>query len=234
MAPSSTAGVPSMNLHPCTTAYPISIAYMHRIDQSTPNSNMGFSSESSRSKSKLTVNKLFESMLPGTAALPAARKNTSSTEHFHKAVAKKNLSKEAIRKANKLEKLKKNKAINKALARDHAFAKQARHNVIKNHKENRSLTEEEQKYLNKLIKKNSALVRRTADVDDPAIKDEIQQLRAEILALTNEKYVDSKARTQAAKLLAFKEKIAKGKMSYPGLTPGLAPVGLDDEDSDED
>ncbi|GEQ70684.1 hypothetical protein JCM33374_g4363 [Metschnikowia sp. JCM 33374] len=65
------------------------------------------------------------------------------------------------------------------------------------------------------------------------IKDEVEELRSEILALTNEKYDRSKARQQQAKLTSFNDKIKSGVLTYPGLTPGLAPVGYDDDSDDE-
>lgn len=193
---------------------------------------MAFASATSKAKAQATVNKLFESMLPGGSALPASTKKVSSTEKFHREVSKQKLTKDEIRKANKAEKMKRNKVIKKRLEQDKKFQKLVKYNVIKAHKDADNLTEEEQKYLKKLIKKNSSAVRRAGDVDDPVVKDEIEQLRAEIVALLNEKYARSKERKQEEKLEAFKQKVISGTVSYPGLTPGLAPVGFDESDDE--
>lgn len=193
---------------------------------------MSFLSKASKAKSKATVNKLFEKMLPGSSSA-SSQKSKSTTEQFHSQASKNVLLREAIRKASKVEKIKRNKQINKKGQDEKKFKKLVTYNVIKNHKLSDNISEEESKFLKKLIKKNSSLVRRHGDLDDPMIKDEIEQIRSEIIALSNEKFDRSKARQQSAKLQAFTEKVNSGKVAYPGLTPGLAPVGLDDESDDE-
>lgn len=192
---------------------------------------MAFASASSKAKAKATVNLLFEYMLPGSTGTLTHTKG-SATEKFHREVSKQKLTKEEVKKIKKTEKAKKNKAINKRLEADKKFQKLVKYNVIKAHKDANKLSEEEQKYLRKLTKKNSSAVRRAGDVDDPQVKDEIEELRAEIVALTDEQYLRSKEKKQTEKLLAFTEKVKSGVMSYPGLTPGLAPVGFDDSDDE--
>lgn len=194
---------------------------------------MAFSSASSKARSKASVNKLFESMLPGTSLLPSSSGKSSATEKFAAQVNKKKLTKHEIQKAHKVEKAKKNKLINQKLEKEKKFKKLVKFNVIKAHKEEKNLTPEEQKYLKKLIKKNANAVVRASEVDDPFVKDEIDALRSEILALTNEKYDKSRDRKLDAKLQSFNDKIKKGVLAYPGLTPGLAPVGYDDESDEE-
>lgn len=193
---------------------------------------MAFSSSSSKAKAKASVNRLFESMLPGTSFLPSASGKASATENFVAQVSKKRLTKHERQKAQRVEKIKKNKAINKKLEQEKKFKKLVKFNVIKAHKEGKALSPEEQKYLRKLIKKNANAVSRVSEVDDPFVKDEIESLREEILALTNEKYERSRDRKLDAKLLSFNDKIKKGVLAYPGLTPGLAPVGFDDSDEE--
>ncbi|KAK7684776.1 hypothetical protein QCA50_012018 [Cerrena zonata] len=144
--------------------------------------------------------------------------------------SKHKLSTEEIKKINKANKIKKNKAINKKVKANKKFNK-ITSLIIPN-----ELPEEERKYLQKLVKKNSSTLRRLTDIDDPDVKDEIDQLKAEILELTNEKYNKAKASKNNKldkKSQDFNEKVKKGLISTPGLTPGLAPVGLDD-DSDEE
>ncbi|WPK27562.1 hypothetical protein PUMCH_004955 [Australozyma saopauloensis] len=193
---------------------------------------MSFSSASSKKKATDTVNKLFESMLPGTRVLPGSNQ-ISTTESFHREATKQKLLPEEIRKINKTQKSKQNKQVNKKVLKDKKFTKLMKYKLIKSHKDKDDLTEEEQKFLRKLIKKNSSAIRRAGDVDDMMIKEEIDELRSEILLLENEKYDRSNAKQKENRLQAFKEKIASGTVSYPGLTPGLAPVGLDDESDEE-
>lgn len=193
---------------------------------------MAFTSNTSKAKARATVDKLFGSMLPGTALPTQPKKNVSATEKFAQEIAKKKLSRDEIRKANKIEKIKRNKSINTKLEKDKKFQKLVKYNVIKSHKTGEKLSPEEEKYLKKLIKKNSNAVNRVSNVDDPFVKEEIDDLRKEIIALTNEKFDKSRDRKLDAKLLSFNEKVKKGVLSYPGLTPGLAPVGFDDSDDE--
>lgn len=171
-------------------------------------------------------------MLPGTSFLPSVSKTSTATENFVAQVSKKRLTKHERQKAQKVEKIKKNKAINQKLEQEKKFKKLVKFNVIKAHKDGKALSPEEQKYLRKLIKKNANAVSRASEVDDPFVKEEIDTLRQEILALTNEKYDKSRDRKLDAKLLSFNDKIKKGVLAYPGLTPGLAPVDYDESDEE--
>lgn len=202
---------------------------------------MSFKSKSSQTQARSTVNKLFANILPGSTVTdsPAVDSRLSSTEIINNQMnSKHKLSTEEIKKINKANKIKKNKAINKKVEANKKFNKLVKYNIIKNHKLDNpnELPEEERKYLQKLVKKNSSTLRRLTDIDDPDVKDEIDQLKAEILELTNEKYNKAKASKNNKldkKSQDFNEKVKKGLISTPGLTPGLAPVGLDD-DSDEE
>lgn len=194
---------------------------------------MAFLSASSKARTKSTVNKLFENVLPNSSIVAAPKDALSSTEVISKRVNKKHLTKKEISKINKADRAKRNKQIKKKLENDKNFQKMVKYNVIKNHKNGSSgLLLEEQKYLKKLIKKNSMAVRRNAEAEDTDVQEEIDSLRDEILQMINEKHDKARDRKQDAKLQSFNEKIKSGTLSYPGLTPGLAPVGLDD-DSDE-
>lgn len=193
---------------------------------------MAFTSNTSKAKAKATVNKLFGSMLSGAVIETQPKKNASATEKFTQEIKKKKLTRDEIRRANKIEKVKRNKIINTKLEKDKKFQKLVKYNVIKSHKLGEKLSPEEEKYLKKLIKKNTNAIKKVSDVDDPFVKEEIEDLRKEIIALTNEKYHKSRDRKLDAKLESFNEKVKKGVLSYPGLTPGLAPVGYDDSDDE--
>ncbi|GEQ70683.1 hypothetical protein JCM33374_g4362 [Metschnikowia sp. JCM 33374] len=113
---------------------------------------MAFSSSSSKTRSQATVNKLFESMLPGCTSKSKAQKKSSTTENFSREVSQKRLSKEDIKKANKIEKAKRNKQLKKNLEKEKLFNKNVKYNVIKSHKNSENISEEEQKYLKKANK----------------------------------------------------------------------------------
>lgn len=195
---------------------------------------MSFKSASSRAKAKATVNKLFDDVLPGSTLLPLKKVSSSAASDFALEARKNRLTKAEVRKQNKTERAKQNKEINKRLEKDKKFQKLVKYNVIKSHKgAAAAMTPEEEKYLKKLVKKNSNALRRSADVNDPDIQEEIAALQQEIIAMRDEKYDKSRDRKLDAKLLAFNDKIKSGTLSYPGLTPGLAPVGLDDESDEE-
>lgn len=196
---------------------------------------MAFSSNSSKAKAQATVNKLFENILPGTSLAGLRKQGASSTEKFAREISNNRLSKEEVRKANKAERIRRNKAINKKLEADKKFQKLVKYQVIKSHKSSENLSPEEEKYLNKLIKKNSNVVKRASGVDDPFVQEEIDDLRKEILDLANEKYKQSRERKLDAKLESFNHRLHKNEqkeVDAPGLTPGLAPVGFDESDDE--
>ncbi|QRG38378.1 hypothetical protein FDK38_002785 [Candidozyma auris] len=196
---------------------------------------MSFNSATSKAKARATVTKLFEDVLPGTTLLPSKKVKVTDASAFASEARKHRQSKEEVRKQNKLVRARQNREINKRLEKDKKFQKLVRYNVIKSHKNGQAAApEEEQKYLKKLIKKNSNTLRRFADVNDPEIQEEIAELQKEIINMKNEKFDRAKDRKLDAKLSAFNEKIKSGSLTYPGLTPGLAPVGLDDESDEEE
>lgn len=203
---------------------------------------MAFLSASSKARTKSTVNKLFENVLPGSNIVLAPANPLSSTEVISKHINKKNLSKNDITKLNKAERAKRNKQIKKKLQSDKKFLKLVKYNIIKAHKDagSTALSPEEQKYLLKLIKKNSNSVKRNAEAIDTDIQEEIDELQNEIIEMSNEKYNRLRDRKKDTRLKTFDpdadpEDLDSDQVAYPGLTPGLAPVGMDDdEDSEEE
>lgn len=192
---------------------------------------MSFVSASSRKKANATVSKLLDSMFPGQVAV--ARNVGSSTESFHREAKKKRLTKQEALKIRKSEKAKNNQEINKRLERNKKFQKLVKYNIIKSHKDVDNLTEAEEKYIKKLVKKNTNALARRADIDDAEIREEIDALRAEILDLSNERTGSS--RTQKEEVVfesASNQNVNPNISKYAGLTPGLAPVGYSDDESD--
>lgn len=197
-------------------------------------SAMSFNSKSSKTQAQATVNKLFSNLLPGT--VQAVAKETlpmSSAQILHMEIENKNkLSKEETKKIQKQNKLKKHKMIKKASAEEKKYGKLAKYHLIKQHKAEGSLSEEESKYLKKLVRKNVSSLNRISEIDDMEIKSELDQVRQDILKINREKHDKKVKRTQNKKTKDFNTKVSKGMISYPGLTPGLAPVGLEDSDDE--
>lgn len=197
---------------------------------------MGFSSSASKTKAQTAVNRLLAATLPGQLEAPAAGR-LLSTEQLSRQLSKKNrLLAVEIKKLNKARKLKQNRQIAKTLEQNKKFTKLVKYNIIKNHKLAASaghgvLSVEEEKYLNKLVKKNTNMLNRLSEVDDLQVKDELDDIKRDILQLTARKTKENK--TVSKNLRDFNEKIKDGELAYPGLTPGLAPVGWDDESDDE-
>lgn len=195
---------------------------------------MSFNSKSSKSHAEATVNKLFSSLLPGTQGTTSKQSpSLSSAELLSIEIENKNkLSKEELKKIHKQNKFKQHKKIKKALEDEKRFNKLAKYHLIKHHKTGGELSEEEAKYLKKLVKKNVNSLNRVSEIDDMEIKSELDQVRQDILKINKEKHDKKAKRIQNKKTKDFNSKVAKGMISYPGLTPGLAPVGLDDSDDE--
>lgn len=201
-----------------------------------PYPSMSFSTNASKTKAQTAVNRLFAAILPGLAEAPTPGA-LLATEQLSKQLSTKNkLLSEEIKKLNKSRKLKQSRHIAKKLEQNRKFAKLVKYNIIKNHKLAAAagagvLSEEEEKYLNKLVKKNTNMLNRLSEVDDLLVRDELDDIKRDILQLTAQKTRENK--TVSKNLRDFNEKINSGVVAYPGLTPGLAPVGMDDESDDE-
>lgn len=195
---------------------------------------MSFNSNSSKSQAQTTVNKLFSNLLPGTvgnvqkqsSSLPSAQLLNNEIENTNK------LSKQELRKIHKQNKLKQHKKIKKVLEEEKKFGKIAKYHLIKHHKTGGNLSEEESKYLKKLVKKNVNSLNKVSEIDDMEIRAELNQVRQDILRINKEKHDKKAKRIQHKKTKDFNNKVSKGMISYPGLTPGLAPVGLEDSDDE--
>ena len=107
---------------------------------------------------------------------------------------------------------------------------------LKEHFKNNNLTKDEQKQLNKMVKKEVMKLKQW-DIDYE-IKDDLKELQHDILLVTDSKYAESLKRQQLKKNKNKKKsssiKADSLVAQYKGLTPGLAPVDLEDSDSEED
>lgn len=169
-------------------------------------------------------------MLPGVSNPKdsTVHKPTNNTQLLSHQISKKAVD---ITKQKKLDKIRKNKKINHNLQAEKKFNKLVKYSIIKKHKENEQLSEEEAKYLKKLVKKNSNLINNLKEIDDESIKQDIEDLKQEILA--HDESIKLKHQRQSAKQNDFEQNLKSGKINYPGLTPGLAPVDYNESDDDE-
>ncbi|CAI6452271.1 BPK_HP2_G0024520.mRNA.1.CDS.1 [Saccharomyces cerevisiae] len=102
---------------------------------------------------------------------------------------------------------------------------------LKKHQQEGTLTDHERKYLNKLIKRNSQNLR-SWDLEEE-VRDELEDIQQSILKDTVSTANTDRSKRRRFKRKQFKEDIKESDFvkdhRYPGLTPGLAPVGLSDE-----
>lgn len=108
---------------------------------------------------------------------------------------------------------------------------EAQRRVLKEHSSSGKLTREEALELKKYVKKNVVDLA-SWQVED----DDMQEIQNDILELKSK---DNRQRGKNIKKRTGSKENARdiykeNMIRYPGLTPGLAPVGMDDEDEDSD
>ncbi|CAK7893869.1 regulator of rDNA transcription protein 14 [[Candida] anglica] len=192
---------------------------------------MSFDSATSQSQAKSTVNKLLANFLPGAAIASTTvvpTKPTAKAQTVAKELSKKS-NPEELKRIAKKQKLAQRKKILKNSETTKKFNKLAKYNSIKAHKESGNITPQEEKYLSKLVRKNISAVNSLSEIDDPELKQELSEVKKDILSI----YAPvKKSKKQSSKQKDFNTKIQKGYISYPGLTPGLAPVDYNESDSE--
>lgn len=109
--------------------------------------------------------------------------------------------------------------------------------ILESHKQNGVLTIKEKKFLNNVMRRNVSNAKSwDLDVDD---KEDLQEVQEYILDNTLASKNAARSQKRRKRTKQFKEEI-RGKQPsgsdhrYPGLTPGLAPVGLSDEEESSD
>lgn len=208
----------------------------HAADTNLKN-HMSFASPTSQAHTKATVNKLLASFVPGTAVEATlitptphhTKPSSAKAEIAAKIIAIKHNPEEARRIAA-ARKRNQHKKILKATAEAKKFDKLAKYNIIKAHKADGTMTPEEEKYLQKLVKKNVSAVNSLSEIDNDEVKAELALVKRDILAATGPKPKRSKKLNSKQK--EFNTKVKRGFISYPGLTPGLAPIDHNESDSE--
>ncbi|KAK6462188.1 regulator of rDNA transcription 14 [Scheffersomyces coipomensis] len=201
---------------------------------------MAFKSEASKFQAEAAVNKLLSNIIP---SLPTSQKTSRKSQTNKKKI---NAPTSTQLLANQLDstttsintrKLKKQKQskIKKQVESDKKFNKFIKYNIITN-KSNPSI--EEGKYIKKLIKRNINQIKMASEFSNDQVEDEINDIRSSLVETITNKNSKRlrKKRVNGSKedtlFNDFNDKVKKGFISYPGLTPGLAPIDYNEEDSD--
>lgn len=181
-----------------------------------------FTSDASQYQAENTVNKLFSNILHTNISTTKSTTNANQLFAQHGSSVKKN-------KKNEAKRIKKNEE------RTKAFNKFVKYNYIKN-KENKN--ESDKKYLSKLVRKNVNKLNSSSKIDDFEINEEFNIVSSELLDQIkpkNGKRLRKKlfrVNENDERAKEFNEKLQKGVISHPGLTPGLAPVDYNESDSE--
>ncbi|CAI4958945.1 BEM_HP_G0071720.mRNA.1.CDS.1 [Saccharomyces cerevisiae] len=200
-------------------------------------------SQTSKYQATSVVNGLLSNLLPGVPKIRANNGKTSVNNGSKAQLIDRNLKKRVQLQNRDVHKIKKKcKLVKKKQVKKHKLDKEqleqlAKHQVLKKHQHEGTLTDHERKYLNKLIKRNSQNLR-SWDLEGE-VRDELEDIQQSILMDTVSTANTDRSKRRRFKRKQFKEDIKESDFvkdhRYPGLTPGLAPVGLsDEEDSSEE
>ncbi|CCF60159.1 hypothetical protein KAFR_0J00910 [Kazachstania africana CBS 2517] len=183
------------------------------------------------------VNSLLSSLLPG-----ARKINAKGKVRAHKGSKAQlidyNLKKRVEIQERNLMKIKKNeKKIQKRKIQSKknelkTLAQSAKLQNLEKHKLNGTLTKKEKKYLNALIEQNTSIAKSwELDQDN---KDDLLEVQNFILKNSSSHKNRVRSNKRRSKLKEFKTELKDSSVisdhRYAGLTPGLAPVGLSDEE----
>lgn len=200
-------------------------------------------SQTSKYQATSVANGLLSNLLPGVPKIRANNGKTSVNNGSKAQLIDRNLKKRVQLQNRDVHKIKKKcKLVKKKQVKKHKLDKEqleqlAKHQVLKKHQQEGTLTDHERKYLNKLIKRNSQNLR-SWDLEEE-VRDELEDIQQSILKDTVSTANTDRSKRRRFKRKQFKEDIKGSDFvkdhRYPGLTPGLAPVGLsDEEDSSEE
>ncbi|UCS20710.1 uncharacterized protein HLK63_G08481 [Nakaseomyces glabratus] len=198
-------------------------------------------SKNSKMQATLAVNSVLASLLPGAAAITGSNKKVSKPRVAKAQLIDMNLKKrlELQEKNVYLEKRKEKRArkstLRKRREEEFEMEQKAKLQILNKHREQGTLTQKEKAYLDELAKRNTKKLK-SWDLEDD-VKEDFLEIQAQILNDTKE---SSKRRSSKKKNKnkGFKQTLSSSSKvqdhRYPGLTPGLAPVGLSDEEESSD
>lgn len=183
----------------------------------------------SASKSSSTVSKLLDTVLPGHSIRTEKTSAVSSKSQIIN-TAQKKLKPEEVRRLQKKEKLVVRQQVKDKREQRERVESVARYELLQQHAKDGKLTLDEKKELKRLINKNIVSVQSwRTDAED-----EMVDVQKQILELKKTDYANKKSKKKQSIISAqnmYKKKLEK---KYPGLTPGLAPVGMSDSDTDDE
>lgn len=185
------------------------------------------------------MNSILSLVLPGSTKIDEnSSKRLSRTKGSKAQLINANLKKAVkVRESDahgikKREQRSRRKQIRARQVREDEANQLAKLEILKKHREEGTLTNKERKFLNKVVTRN---VRDLKSWDLDA--EELDDLQKTVLSNNDHSARAQKSRSKRRSKRDFNESKspATADHRYPGLTPGLAPVGLsDEEDSDED
>lgn len=186
-----------------------------------------------------SVNSLLAKVLPGSQNIKTGVKSRSTSKKGSKAQLidanlkqRVQLQQRDVLRIKKKQKQAAKEKIRHRKAALESLERNAKLQILESHRQKGTLTHREKQYVDKLIKSNVSKVKSLDATQEE--KEELKDLQTFILSNDNKNSLRSKNRR--SKIKQFKEDLApSGKKSavdnrYAGLTPGLAPVGLSDEE----
>ncbi|AMD19687.1 HCL464Wp [Eremothecium sinecaudum] len=192
---------------------------------------------SSKAQATSAVNNLLESIFPGVGKVTNKKNNRklkSNTQlidrNLRRRVEIEERDTDRIKKKAKKQSKDKLRKVKRATEELVQKAKLAN---LKKHQQEGDLSAKEKKYLNSLIKRN---ISRLKGWQDEEAAEDLSELQAQVLEMMTGDEKNRRAKMRNQKKFKLKEKKAQANVDhrYPGLTPGLAPVGLSDEESSEE
>lgn len=208
---------------------------------------MSFTSKASKHQAEQTVNKLFADILhtQPTTSSSTTKDNAklSSTQiltnQLHPTYS--TTSRAKSQKKKKLQKVKKKEI------EDKKFQKFIKYNHILS-KDPSQQTDADKAYIRKLVRKNTNQVKNLSHIDDFEVESELDMVKLQLLTdlqpklklrLRKRLVVPRSSKGDAdgvskQEFIDFDDKVQRGLISVPGLTPGLAPVDENESESDTD
>lgn len=186
-----------------------------------------------------SVNSLLAKVLPGSQTIKTGSKSRTTSKKGSKAqLIDASLKQrvllqqwDVLRIKKKQKQAAKEKIRHRKVALE-SLERNAKLQILESHRQKGTLTHREKQYVDKLVKSNVSKVQSLDATQEE--REELKDLQTFILSNDNKNTLRSKKRR--SKVKQFKEDLApSGKKSavdhrYAGLTPGLAPVGLSDEE----
>ncbi|KAI5967284.1 RRT14 [Candida margitis] len=219
---------------------------------------MSFTSKASQHQAELTVGKLFSDILH-TQPSSSTTKNDNATQlsstqilthQLHPSSSSSSSKAKSQKKSNNSIKKKKLQKIKKRETEDKKFQKFIKYNQILSKPKNQQ-TESDKAYIGKLIRKNTNQIKNLTHIDDFEIESELDVVKSQLLADLQPKSqarlrkkltvpnsrnrssdYDGDGGVSKQEFIDFDDKVKRGLISMPGLTPGLAPVDENESESD--